>query len=554
MDTKRIGKYELREKRGEGGFGILYRAFDTMIEREIALKLLHSQLASEEKFSAWFHREAKAMAKLNHPNIVTIYDFEVIDDMHFIIMEYVDGKNVDEIIREKGPFSVQDTAMISRQLLSALGYAHRNGIIHRDIKPSNIMVTESGLVKITDFGIAKILGSSKLTQTGTAAGSLPYMSPEQIRGKKDIDYRTDLYSTGITLYQMITGELPFKEDSDFLLMKAHMEKAPPRASDIREDVPRGLEEILLRSLEKEPTNRFETAQEMSQKISDFQRSANIPTDDEATLAATVYDRETNAKTEIRGEDTDKTEFKKPPTKKGPRPILILAAVIAVVVVLFVAYQFALKPGEGEPIAEETSGPADGEQIDEGLTDADEGKAEEPDNDLTDGGADDGQQITTPAQYSGKLELYYTPYDYASAAEVYIDGTKIPHNDVPIYLDTLKPGRHEILLVNNKMDWKNSRFFDTVTVSEDVQSRDYNFAAPTGKVRVSASFIGGASSWGTIYIDNKKQDVGTPFAFDLAEGPHKIAVVRDGYQTVGGYKLINVGADDDIEINFKLRKN
>ncbi|MBD3219227.1 MAG: protein kinase [candidate division Zixibacteria bacterium] len=555
MDTKRIGKYELREKRGEGGFGVLYRAFDTMIEREIALKLLHSQLASEEKFSAWFHREAKAMAKLNHPNIVTIYDFEVIDDMHFIIMEYVDGMNVDEIIREKGPFSVQDTAMISRQLLSALGYAHRNGIIHRDIKPSNIMVTESGLVKITDFGIAKILGSSKLTQTGTAAGSLPYMSPEQIRGKKDIDYRTDLYSTGITLYQMITGELPFKEDSDFLLMKAHMEKTPPRASDIREDVPRGLEEILLRSLEKEPSNRFETAQEMSQKIADFQRSANIPADDEATLAATVYDRETNGKTEIRREDTDKTEFKKPPTKKGPRPILILAAVIAIVVVLFVAYQFALKPGDEEPIAEETTGPADGQQMDEGLADADEGKDEELDEDLSDGGTDNGQQATPPpGQYNGKLEIYYTPYDYANAAEMYIDGTKIPHNDVPIYLDTLQPGRHELLLINNKMDWKNARFFDTVTVTEDVQSRDYNFAAPTGKVRVSASFIGGASSWGTIYIDDKKQDVGTPFVFDLAEGPHKIAVIRDGYKTVGGYKLINLGADDDIEINFKLRKN
>ncbi|HER00586.1 MAG TPA: serine/threonine protein kinase [candidate division Zixibacteria bacterium] len=557
MDTKRIGKYELREKRGEGGFGILYRAFDTMIEREIALKLLHSQLASEERFSAWFHREAKAMAKLNHPNIVTIYDFEVIDDMHFIIMEYVDGRNVDEIICDKGPFSVQDTAMIARQLLSALGYAHRNGIIHRDIKPSNIMVTESGLVKITDFGIAKILGAQKMTQTGTAAGSLPYMSPEQIRGRKDIDYRTDLYSTGITLYQMLTGELPFKEDSDFLLMKAHMEKAPPRASDIRRDVPGGMEEIVLRALEKEPENRFESAQEMSQKIADFQRGANLPADDEATLAAAAFDRESNLSTQIRNEDSDKTVFEQPPTKKGPRPILILAAAIAVVVVLFIAYQFALKPGGQRAITEEQSGPTENAQQDTVLSSAD-GKTGEPA--VSDPSSDEqGQQVSQQAaesapRYNGKLEIYYAPYDYNNAAEIYIDGTKIPYDDVPVYLDTLKPGRHEILLVNNDADWNNASFFDTVTVTEKMQSREYNFSAPTGKVRISASFIGGESSWGEIYIDGKKQDVGTPFAFDLAEGPHKIAVVRDGYQTVGGYKLINIGADEDVEINFKLRKN
>ncbi|NIP42913.1 MAG: protein kinase [candidate division Zixibacteria bacterium] len=557
METKRIGKYELREKRGEGGFGILYRAFDTMIEREIALKLLHSQLASEERFSAWFHREAKAMAKLNHPNIVTIYDFEVIDDMHFIIMEYVDGRNVDEIISTKGTFSVQDTAMIARQLLSALGYAHRNGIIHRDIKPSNIMVTESGLVKITDFGIAKILGAKKMTQTGTAAGSLPYMSPEQIRGRKDIDYRTDLYSTGITLFQMLTGELPFKEESDFLLMKAHMEKAPPKASDFRGDVPPGMEEIMLRALEKEPENRFESAQEMSQKIADFQRSADLETDDEATLAAAAFDRESGTKTQIRAEDSDKTVLGPPTAKKGPRPIIILGAAIAIVVVLFIAYQFALKPGGRQTVTEEEGGATESVQQDTALSSADEQKGELAASDLS-----ANEQIKSSSQqasqsvpnYNGKLEIYFTPYDYNNAAEIYINGTKIQYNDVPVYLDTLKPGRHEILLVGDAGDQENSRFFDTVTVTENMKSRDYNFAAPTGKVRVSASFIGGESSWGQIYIDGKKQEVGTPFAFDLPEGPHKITVVRDGYQTVGGYKLINIGAEDDVEVNFKLRKN
>jgi serine/threonine protein kinase len=559
MDVKKIGKYELREKRGEGGFGILYRAFDTVIEREIALKLLHSQLASEEKFSAWFHREAKAMAKLNHPNIVTIYNFEVIDENHFIVMEYVDGKNVDEIIKANGAFSVQDVALISRQLLSALGYAHRNGIIHRDIKPSNIMVTDSGLVKITDFGIAKILGSSKLTQTGTAAGSLPYMSPEQIRGKKDIDFHTDLYSAGITLYQMLTGELPFREESDFMLMRAHMEKAPPRPSEVREDVPRGIEAIILRALEKDPQNRFSSAGDMSQKIADFQRSANMAADNEATLAATAFDRESEAKTQIRPEVSEKTEFKPPPLKRGPRPILYLLGAVVVVVLLVVGYQFILKPGGEEPIG--VIGPegetGQGTTQDTTLADNGDGQKTPGTGEGSSGTTDNqsGQSNIVPGKkYDGKLEIFYTPHDYAHSADVFLNGNKVPHDDVPMNLDTLKPGRYELLLVSKSKDWENNRFFDTITVTDFPQSRDYNFDAPTGKVRVSANFIGGSPSlWGEIYIDGKKQDVGTPFAFDLAEGPHKISVIKDGYDTVNGYKLINLGADDDIEINFKLRK-
>jgi hypothetical protein len=383
------------------------------------------------------------------------------------------------------------------------------------------------------------------------------MSPEQIRGRKDIDYRTDLYSTGITLFQMLTGELPFKEDSDFLLMKAHMEKAPPKASDFRGDVPRGMEEILLRALEKEPVNRFESAQEMSRKIADFQRSANLETDDEATLAAAAFDRESNTKTQIRSEDSDKTVLGQPAVKKGPRPILILGAAIAIVVVLFIAYQFALKPGGQQALTNEDDSGAESVQQDEMPSSADEETGELAASDL----AANEQVKSEPQQasqsapsYNGKLEIYYTPYDYNNAAEVYINGTKIQYDDVPVYLDTLKPGRHEILLVGDAGDLENSRFFDTVTVTENMKSRDYNFAAPTGKVRVSASFIGGESSWGDIYIDDKKQEVGTPFAFDLPEGPHKITVLRDGYKTVGGYKLINIGAEEDVEINFKLRKN
>ncbi len=549
MDTKKIGKYELREKRGEGGFGVLYKAFDTVIEREIALKLLHQQFADDEKFSAWFHREAKAMAKLNHPNIVTIYNFEIVDNNHFIVMEYIDGKNIDEIMRDKGAFDLKNFILIARQLLSALGYAHSCGIIHRDIKPSNIMVTDSGLVKITDFGIAKILGASKLTQTGTAAGSLPYMSPEQIRGKA-IDSRTDIYSLGITFFQMLTGEVPFKEDSDFLLMQAHLEKLPPRPTTRRADIPVALEEILLKSLEKKVEQRYGSTADIAQALVKFQKDANLGAESEQTLAAEVMDRTAVNDQDKTRLDSERTEFKPPPpSKKGPRPIIPIMAVIVLVVVALVVWQVALKPGP-KPVP---TGGMDsmsivdtmGSRIDTATDASNQGGEGKKDTVKT--------VIPPPPVYAGKLEIYYTPYDISDAADLYLNGQKIPHNDMPVYLNNLKPDRYEILLVRRSHDWEYSRFFDTVTVTENRQLREYSFVGPEGKVRVSASIIGGTPGWGEIYIDDKKRDVGTPYAFDLMEGPHKIAVVRDGYETVGGYKIVNLAGGEDIELNFKLRK-
>jgi serine/threonine protein kinase len=541
MIGKQIGKYELREKRGEGGFGVLYKAFDTGIEREIAFKLLHQQLASEKKFSAWFHREAKAMAKLNHPNIVTIFDFEVVDDYHFIIMEYIDGKNVDEVLLEKGPFSIPDAISIGRQLLSALGYAHANGIIHRDIKPSNIMLTSSGLVKITDFGIAKILGASKLTQTGTAAGSLPYMSPEQIRGKQ-IDHRTDLYSLGITLYQMITGDVPFQEDSDFLLMQAHLEKPPPKPSIKRAELPSGLEDILLKSLEKKVDDRYTSASDMSLAFINFQQKEGVQ-DNDSVLTSQAFESKADKTVVATSESEGRTIFQPPLRKKGVRPILLIFSIVALVVVVYVVMQMG--PGGVEPPG---PGPLPIDSLTVDTSDTSDGGQPDPDTSGNNG------DITPPKPaHAGKLEIYYTPYDYGSGADVFIDGIKITHSDIPMYLDTLKPGRHTIKLVRQSHEWVNNCFFDTITINENKQTRDYNFLATSGKVRLSSNFIGGTPTWGEVFVDDKKQDLGTPCNLDLTEGPHKIAVVKEGYTTVEGYKLVNIYGGDDIEVNFKLIK-
>ena len=558
MEARKIGKYELREKRGEGGFGILYKAFDTVIEREIAFKLLHQQFAVDEKFSAWFHREAKAMAKLNHPNIVTIYNFEIVDDNHFIVMEFIDGKNVDEILTSDGAMDILDVAMIGRQLLSALGYAHTCGIIHRDIKPSNIMVTDSGLVKITDFGIAKILGGSKLTQTGTAAGSLPYMSPEQIRGKK-IDFRSDLYSLGVTMYQMLTGAVPFEEDSDFMLMQAHLEKTPPKPSEKRTDIPPDVEAVLMKSLEKDPEARYASANEMSMALAEFQKKSGIGGDDDPTLAGHPL-RSRTSKTKDKSERDQKdikTTFDQPKPQKLPRPILLILAVFVFAVIVFVGIQIGGREGGEDhtgggaetPLEDTVASQPESDQ-DQDL--ADGGQAEDDDDGSSPRGQaepDTREQASQP-QHTGKLEVFFSPHDVGQTAKLFLNGVRVNYSDVPVRLDTLEPERYTLLLVHPQ----HGRFFDTVTVGEQIKSRNYDFQAPSGKVRISATFIGGsARQWGYIYIDEVRRDQGTPFAFDLTAGPHKVAVTKDGYQTVGGYKIVNVSAGSDQELNFKLRK-
>ncbi len=265
MDLKKVGKYDILSKLGEGGFGAVYLAHHTKLQKQVALKVLHPQVASDEMLAAYFEREALALARLEHQNIVRVYDYDQIDGYNFIVMEYVDGTNLDRVLRDRDCLPGGEAVPLFVQLLAALGYAHQNGIVHRDIKPSNIMLTKSGQVKITDFGIAKVAGSAKLTRTGTGAGSLLYMSPEQIRGK-DIDNRSDLYSVGVTLFQTVTSHTPFEADTDYEIMSGHLEKEPPPPTRFKGDLPKPLEMIILKSLEKKPDKRYQSAEEMANAL------------------------------------------------------------------------------------------------------------------------------------------------------------------------------------------------------------------------------------------------------------------------------------------------
>ena len=266
-----IGTYKILAKIGEGGMGVVYKGMDIGLERPVAIKVLTPDFAHNPELIERFRAEAKAQANLNHTNITTLYAFLQVEGQCLIVMEFVEGETFEDVLLRRGKLPWQEALAMTQQSLHGLGFAHRMNIIHRDIKPSNLMLTKNGVVKIMDFGIAKALGGSTKTRTGLQMGTPQYMSPEQIRGRQ-VDARADLYSLGITLYQLLSGDLPFQADSDYELMSAHINTPPPVLTDIHKDVPAAVEQCVRKALAKEPEGRFQNADEFAGALDYASRS------------------------------------------------------------------------------------------------------------------------------------------------------------------------------------------------------------------------------------------------------------------------------------------
>ncbi|HZT37446.1 MAG TPA: serine/threonine-protein kinase [Bryobacteraceae bacterium] len=254
----RIGDYEILDLLGAGGMGKVYKVRNVLSDRIEAMKVILPALGQEGELTDRFIREIKVQASLDHPNITALRTAQQTGGQVLMIMEYVEGTTVDAMLRQ-GPLPPSDAVNYVSQVLDALEYAHSRGIVHRDIKPGNIMVTPSGLVKLMDFGIAKLSVDRKLTMTGRTLGSLYYMSPEQIQGAAAVDGRSDIYSLGICLYEMVTGKRPFAADSDYALMVAHLEQTPRPPVEIDPKLPEALSEIILLAIRKDPAQRFQSA-------------------------------------------------------------------------------------------------------------------------------------------------------------------------------------------------------------------------------------------------------------------------------------------------------
>jgi serine/threonine protein kinase len=260
-----LGSYLVISKLGEGGMGMVYKAHDTTLDRTVALKVLSPHLFRNVEFLQRFRVEAQAQARLNGPNIVTLHSMFEIPGSLVLVMEHVEGHTLDQRLHNEGRLSVATTVWVFEQALLGVERAHRMGIVHRDLKPSNIFITNTHEIKLMDFGVAKILDSKENTQTGSMIGTLMYISPEQITGH-DADFRSDIYTLGITLYQAVTGVLPFEKKTDYEYMNAHLHEEPLPPTALQPAIPQELEDIILKAISKDPDKRFQSAHEFRKAL------------------------------------------------------------------------------------------------------------------------------------------------------------------------------------------------------------------------------------------------------------------------------------------------
>jgi len=287
MIGKTILHYKILEKLGEGGMGVVYKAEDSKLKREVAIKFLPHHISANKEECQRFEIEAQAAAALNHPNIATIHAIEEYDNQFFIVMEYLEGSELKEKI-SKGKLSLDESLDIIEQIAKGLQAAHQKGIIHRDIKSSNIMITQTGTVKVMDFGLAKVRGTSQITKFGTTLGTTAYMSPEQSRGEH-VDHRTDIWSLGVIMYEMLAGRMPFKGDFEQAVIYSILNEDPESIVSIKDGIPIKLEQIVRKSLIKDPDNRYQSMDEIIKDLKEIKNKKEIAAESEKAIAVLPFE-------------------------------------------------------------------------------------------------------------------------------------------------------------------------------------------------------------------------------------------------------------------------
>ena len=345
------GRYEIKEVIGVGGMAYVYKAYDSIDDRTVAVKILRDEYLANEEFTRRFKNESKAIAILSHPNIVKVYDVSFGERLQYIVMEYIDGITLKEYIEQQQDIKWKEAVHFTVQILRALQHAHDKGIVHRDIKPQNIMLLPDGTIKVTDFGIARFSRNEirATSATDKAIGSVHYISPEQARG--DItDEKADIYSTGVMLYEMLTGRLPFEADSAVSVAIMQLQSEPKLPREINPSIPEGLEEITIKAMQKDPAKRYQSAAEMLYDIDEFKRNPSIHFEYKYFVDETPT-RFVEAITKVKGETAleetpeeadELAEEGAEEEKKGPPVLPILAAIAGAFVVvglIFVAIIF-----------------------------------------------------------------------------------------------------------------------------------------------------------------------------------------------------------------------
>lgn len=323
-----LGRYEIIEKIGEGGMAVVYKAKDRLLNRYVAIKILRPEFVKDEQFVENFRKESQAAAGLSHPNIVNVYDVGKEGNIHFIVMELIDGKPLSQVIDEKGRLDYKEAISIARQVASALSLAHKNQIIHRDVKPHNILITSTGTAKLADFGIARAVSKASIAEgSEKIMGSVHYFSPEQARGAY-VDERSDIYSLGIVLYEMLTGKVPFDGDNPISIALMHINDPMPSVSSQVPGIPPQLEKVIEKATDKYQSNRYKTADEMIEDLDNIDFITKV-------MGSSIFESQLEKKDEDisdaikEAEDVKKREDEKKPANKT-KLFIIIASVIIVI--------------------------------------------------------------------------------------------------------------------------------------------------------------------------------------------------------------------------------
>jgi len=351
MIGDKILNYEITAHLGQGGMGTVYRATDTMLGREVALKMLHPQLTIQPQFLERFKKEARVLAQLLHPNIAVIYNFIEQNNNHFMVMEFVEGNNLDGLMKKYSVLPPEFVVPVFIQALEGLNHAHKKNVFHRDIKPANLMLTPDGTVKLMDFGIAKIAGEQKMTQVNKIIGTIEFMAPELIQGK-EATASSDIYAMGLTLYEVLSGKLPFENDTDYNLMQAILKKKINPPEKMNASIPKALSDIVMKALDKNPENRYADARAFQQALAKAfpnYREINLAVLKPATAAAqaahsnaavTQLDSSLAAGMETRLETpvSNETTFIKKNFKENKKFYLALLALLLFLVIALVVFK------------------------------------------------------------------------------------------------------------------------------------------------------------------------------------------------------------------------
>lgn len=325
-------RYEVIREIGRGGMAEVYLARDRLLDRPVAVKVLHREFARDAHFVERFRREAQAAAALNHPNVVAVYDWGQEADTSFIVMEYVEGRPLSDIIREGGAREPRTAARIAAHVAAALSFAHQRGLVHRDVKPANILITPAGQVKVADFGIARFRATDGLTQTGAVMGTATYFSPEQAQGL-DVDGRSDVYSLGVVLYEMLSGAPPFRGENPVTVAYQHVQETPEPLGRRAPDVPVALQQIVARAMAKDPARRYPSADEMRADLLRFERDQPVADQTRTALVVTLDDTPAAAAATQMAPATRRTDGLPPEAARKRRNPWAVAGVVVVLLAL-----------------------------------------------------------------------------------------------------------------------------------------------------------------------------------------------------------------------------